>query len=175
MRLFLDIECTNNKADIGRLVAIGIIKDGRKEVRFVENEDGEKEVLSWLKNELKGCETIITWYGSKFDIPFLLSRAVVNGVDLSELLTIHSLDLCEFFRKNFIFSKNSLSEIAKILNIPKEDEVGGKDVLKLYIKFTQGDEKAREMITNHCLKDLEVLEKIFEKVQPYLNLSTKNP
>ncbi|MEM5852865.1 MAG: ribonuclease H-like domain-containing protein [Candidatus Aenigmatarchaeota archaeon] len=175
MKLFLDIECTNNKADIGHLVAVGIIKGNKKEVKFVEDEADEKEVLAWLKEELKGCEMVITWYGSKFDIPFILSRAVVNGLDLSELSKIPSLDLCEFFRKNFLFSKNSLSEIAKILNIPKNNEISGKDVLKLYMKSTRGDEKSKKMIIEHCLNDLEVMEKIFEKISPYLNSSTKNP
>ncbi|MEM7821664.1 MAG: ribonuclease H-like domain-containing protein, partial [Candidatus Aenigmatarchaeota archaeon] len=67
--MFLDIECTNISADIGQIVAIGIIKEDKKEVRFVENLKEEKEALVWLKKELENCDLIITWYGSKFDIP----------------------------------------------------------------------------------------------------------
>jgi uncharacterized protein YprB with RNaseH-like and TPR domain len=175
MKMFLDIECTNLSADIGQIIAVGIIKDKKKEVKFVENLEDEKEVLKWLKKELEGCELIITWYGSKFDLPFLITRAIINDLDMSELLKIPSLDLCEFCKKNLSFSKNNLSDVSKFLGIPKNREISGKDILKLYLKAIHGDKKAKEEITNHCLDDLEALEKIFKKLNPYLNLTTKNP
>lgn len=175
MKVFLDIESTSTKADIGQIVAIGILKENKKEVKFVEKIEEEKNVLSWLKKELEGCDLIITWYGSRFDIPFLITRALIHGIDLSELTKIPSLDLCEFCKKNFLFSKNSLPEISKSLNIPKDKEIGGKDILNLYIKTLHGNKRAKEEIIKHCLDDLEVLEKVFKKFEPYLNLTTKNP
>lgn len=175
MEIFLDIEASSLKGDIGQIVAIGIIKNGKKEVKFVENLEDEKNSLEWLKNEIKDCETVITWYGSSFDLPFILTRALVHGVDLSELEKINSLDLCEICRKKFLFSKKNLSDVAKVLSIKKDDEISGKDVLKYYMKAIKGDEKAREVIIKHCLNDLEMLEEIYKKVKPYLNLTTKNP
>jgi uncharacterized protein YprB with RNaseH-like and TPR domain len=156
-------------------VAIGIIKDNKKEIRFAESLEDEKEVLNWLKKELEGCDLIVTWYGSKFDIPFVVTRAIVNGIDLSKLLKIPSLDVCEFCKKNLLFSKNNLSDISKVLGIPKDREIEGKDVLKLYLKAIRGDKKAKEEIVKHCLDDLEALEKVFKKLEPYLSLSTKKP
>ncbi|MEM5772867.1 MAG: ribonuclease H-like domain-containing protein [Candidatus Aenigmatarchaeota archaeon] len=175
MKVFLDIECTNTRADIGQIVAIGIIKDDKKEVKFVDQIEDERDVLNWLKKELEGCDLVVTWYGSEFDIPFLVTRALINNINLSELMKIPSLDLCEFCKRNFLFSKNSLSEISKSLKIPKDEEIGGKDVLDLYLKAIRGDKGAKEKIIKHCLDDLEVLEKIFKKFEPYLNLTTKNP
>jgi uncharacterized protein YprB with RNaseH-like and TPR domain len=175
MKMFLDIECSNLSADIGQIVAVGIIKDNKKEIRFVESLEDEKEVLNWLKKELEGCDLIVTWYGSKFDIPFVVTRAIINGIDLSKLLKIPSLDVCEFCKKNLLFSKNNLSDISKVLGIPKDREIGGKDVLKLYLKAIRGDKKAKEEIVKHCLDDLEALEKVFKKLEPYLTLNTKKP
>jgi uncharacterized protein YprB with RNaseH-like and TPR domain len=175
MKVFLDVECSNLNADIGQIIAVGIIKEKKKEVKFVEKLEDEKEVLKWLKKELEGCDLVITWYGSRFDLPFLMTRAIINNIDMSELLKIPSLDLCEFCKKNLSFSKNNLSEVSKTLGIPKNGEVSGKDVLKLYLKSIHGDKKAKEEIINHCLDDLEALEKIFKKLEPYLSLTTKNP
>jgi uncharacterized protein YprB with RNaseH-like and TPR domain len=175
MKMFLDIECSNLSADIGQIVAMGIIKDNKKEVRFVEDLEDEKEVLNWLKKELEDCELVVSWYGSKFDIPFVVTRAVINNIDLSKLLKIPSLDVCEFCKKNLLFSKNNLSDISKVLDIPKNREIGGKDILKLYLKAIRGDKKAKEEIIKHCLDDLEALEKIFKKLEPYLSLNTKKP
>jgi uncharacterized protein YprB with RNaseH-like and TPR domain len=175
MKMFLDIECSNLSADIGQIIAIGIIKDKKKEVKFAENLEEEKEALKWFKKELEGCDLIITWYGSKFDLPFIITRSIINNIDLSELSRISCLDLCEFCRKNLLFSKNNLWDVSKSLGIPKDKEVGGKDILKLYLKAVRGDKKAREEIINHCLDDLEALEKIFKKLEPYLSLATKKP
>ncbi|MEM5766360.1 MAG: ribonuclease H-like domain-containing protein [Candidatus Aenigmatarchaeota archaeon] len=173
--MFLDIETTNTKADIGQIVAIGIIKENKKEVKFVESLEDEKEALKWLKKELEDCELVITWYGSCFDIPFIITRAIINGEDLSRLLEIPSLDLWEFCRNNLSFSKNSLQEISKSLRIPKNREIEGRDVLRLYLKAVHGDKKAKEEIVSHCLDDLEVLKEIFKKFESYLNLTTKKP
>jgi uncharacterized protein YprB with RNaseH-like and TPR domain len=175
MKIFLDIESSNLRADIGQIIAVGIIKDKKKEVKFVEKPEEEKEVLKWLKKELEGCDLVITWYGSRFDLPFLMTRAIINDLDMSELLKIPSLDICEFCKRNLSFSKNNLSEVCKILGIPKNREISGREVLKLYLKAIHGDKKAKEKIIEHCLDDLEVLEEIFKKLEPYLSLTTKKP
>lgn len=173
--MFLDIECSNLKADIGQIVAIGIIKGEKKEVKFVESLEDEKKSLEWLKDEIKDCETVITWYGSYFDLPFILTRALIHGIDLSELNKMNSLDLFEVCRKKFLFSKKNLSEVANALSIKAGDEIKGRDVLKCYMKAIKGDEKAKEAIIKHCLNDLEILEEIYKRLRPYLNLTTKNP
>lgn len=171
--MFLDIETTSTKADMGQIIAIGMIKEGKKEVKFIENLEDERRVLNWLAKELEDCNLIITWYGSKFDIPFIITRAIINGQDLSKIVGIPSLDLWEFCKNKLLFSKNSLQEISKYLGISKDEEVCGKDMLKLYLKAIRGDEKAKKEIINHCLDDLEALEKIFKKLKPYLRLPGK--
>lgn len=175
MKIFLDIESTSMKADIGQITAIGIIKDDRKEVKFVDSLEKEKEVLEWLKKELKGCDLIVNWFGSGFDLPYILSRALINDVDLRELMEIPSLDLCRFCQNNLSLARYSLVEVAKTLGIPKDERINGKDMSALYIKAVKGDKGAKEDIIRHCLDDLNALEKIFEKLKPYLNLATKKP
>jgi uncharacterized protein YprB with RNaseH-like and TPR domain len=166
--MFLDIETTSTKGDTGQITAIGIIKDSRIEVKFVERPENEKEVLEWFKKELTNCDTIITWFGSGFDIPYLLSRAVINDIDLHEIMQIHSLDLCRFCQEHFSLAKYSLAEVAKSLGIKKNTEINWKDMLVLYIKAMNGNKKAKETIIEHCKDDLDALKKIYEKLEPYL-------
>lgn len=168
--MFLDIETTSTKGDTGQITAIGIIKDDKIEVKFVEKPENEKEVLEWFKKELMNCDIIITWFGSGFDMPYILSRAVINEVDLSESMQIPSLDLCRFCQEHFSLAKYSLPEVAKSLGIPKNTEINWKDMLTFYIKATSGDKKAKEIIINHCKDDLNVLKKIYEKLEPYFSL-----
>lgn len=173
MKLFLDIETAGRKADGGQITAIGIMKDGKKEVKFVDDVKNEKDVLIWFKKELKGGDMIVSWFGSGFDLPYILSRAIINDVDLHELLEIQSLDLCKFCQNNLSLTKYSLVEVAKSFDVPKNSETSGKDMLMLYIKAVCGDEKAKKTIVEHCLDDLESLRKIFDKLEPYLSLTTK--
>jgi len=167
--MFLDIEASSMKGDTGQITAIGIIKDDKTEVKFVDIPENEKEALEWLKKELEGCNLIVSWWGSGFDLPFILSRAIINGVDLHELLQIPSLDLCKFCQQNLSLANYSLREVAKSFNIKKDLEISGKDVLKLYLKAVRGDEKAKETIVNHCRDDLIVLKEIFHKLEKYIN------
>jgi len=173
LKLFLDIETTGRKADSGQITAIGIIKDDKIEVKFVDSLENEKDVLTWLKKELKDCNMIVSWFGSGFDLPYILSRAIINDLDLHELLEIPSLDLCKFCQNNLSLTKYSLVEVAKSFDVPKNSEISGKDMLTLYIKAVRGDEKAKKTIIEHCLGDLETLKKIYQKLEPYLSLTTK--
>jgi uncharacterized protein YprB with RNaseH-like and TPR domain len=172
--MFLDIESSSTRADSGQITAIGIIKDDKKEVKFVDSPENEREVLEWLKEKLKGCDLIINWYGSGFDLPYIISRAIKNNIDLHELLKIPSLDLCRFCQERLKLTKNSLVEVARFLKIEKDDELSGKEVQRLYMDAIRGNGKAKEAITNHCLSDLDTLQKIFERLKPYLNLNTTN-
>lgn len=170
--MFLDIETTSRKGDTGQITAIGIIKNDKIEVKFADKPEDEKELLEWFKKELEDCEIIITWFGSGFDIPYILTRAVINNVDISKLIKIPSLDLCKFCKQNFSLAKYSLAEVARSLGIPKNLEINWKDMLALYIKAANGDKNAREAIINHCKDDLQALKKIFEKLEPYISKTT---
>jgi len=172
--MFLDIETTSTKGDTGQITAIGIIKNGKTEVKFAERPENEKEVLEWFRKELINCDVVVTWFGSGFDIPYILSRAVINGIDLHEFVQIRSLDLCRFCQKYFSLAKYSLSEVAKSFGIQKNIEINWKDMLALYIKATGGNKKAKEMIIEHCKDDLNALKKICEKLEPYFSLITTN-
>jgi len=168
MKIFLDIETTSTKGDTGQITAMGIIKDNKIKVKFADKPENEKEVLEWFKGELENCDMIITWFGSGFDIPYILSRSIINGINLSKIMKIPSLDLCRFCQDNLSLAKYSLAEVAKSLSIPRNNEMNWKDMLTLYIKATSGDKKARDDIMDHCKNDLQVLKKIYEELEPYL-------
>jgi hypothetical protein len=167
-KIFLDIETNDLKADIGQLTAIGIIKDNKVEIKFVEKPEDEKEALMWFKDKLRDCKLIITWNGDKFDIPFLLTRALILGVDLSELTKLKSLDLFRFCKEKLLFAKYSLAEVSNSLGIKKQDEISWKSIRSLYLEAVRGNESAKNEIIKHCESDLIALKEIFEKVKAHI-------
>ena len=162
--VYLDIETTSKKADEGMVIAIGVLTDREPEVVFAETLEEEKRILSWLKEKIEGCELIVTWYGSGFDIPFLITRGVLHGIDLSGLARTPMLDLCEWCRANLLLSSNSLQSVAKFLGVWEAGNFAGGDVLTLFKMSAKGSYEARREIVQHCREDLLMLRRIHEKL-----------
>ncbi len=171
MIAYLDIETTSTKADRGMVVAVGLLKGEEPEIRFAETPEGERKVLEWLRDELEDCEMLVTWYGSGFDIPFLCTRALAHNIDLSRLINIPMLDLCEWSRGHLLLSSYRLSSVARFLEIQKPANFHGADVLTLFKLVERGDLEARRLIVEHCKADIVVLKRVHEKLKPQVERS----
>ncbi|MEM2250863.1 MAG: ribonuclease H-like domain-containing protein [Candidatus Hadarchaeales archaeon] len=163
--LYLDIETTSRKADEGMIIAIGVLTGDEPEVVFAETLEEEKRILLWLKDKLKDCELIITWYGSGFDIPFLITRGIVHGLDMSQLEEIPMLDLCEWCKAKLLLSSNSLQAVAKFLGVWEAGNFSGADVGTLFKMSSKGNFEARRQIVQHCREDLLALKRVHGKLE----------
>lgn len=168
--IYLDIECTSLSADSGILTAIGLIlPSGETKLLFVEDPEEEKEVIQEFIEILRDYkeEPLVIWY-SDFDLPFLVTRAVKHGLDVSEIYDFRIIDLCKLIQKNLKFTSNKLDEVSKFFGFEKNLRLTGKDVQLLYISAIKGDIKSKKEILDHCYDDLLNLKKIFEKLEPYV-------
>jgi len=174
MAVYLDCETTGLDADVGMLVAVGILTEEGEKTLFVESPENEASVLKELFQLLekhKGDEIYI--WNAKFDVPFLLTRAVKHGVDASVLFQLKIVDLCKFSREMLKLSSNKLDEVSKFLELNKNLKVTGKNVQKLYLDFLQGKKANKEEIVNHCLDDIRRLKEIHEKMKKYVEFWKK--
>lgn len=171
MVMYLDIETSGMKADRGMVVAVGLLKGEEPEVRFAETPEEERKVLEWLRDELKSCSKLVTWYGSGFDIPFLLARAALHGVNLGRLTETPMLDLCEWSRGHLLLSSHKLESVARFFGIQRTLEFHGGDVAALFKLAARGDYEARRLIIDHCKDDLLLLRRVHEKLRPQLKRS----
>lgn len=166
--VYLDIETSSKKANEGIIVAIGLLTRDEPDVRFADSLEEERKALEWLREKLKDCEMLVTWYGSGFDIPFLTSRALIHNIDLSRLTELPMLDLCEWSRANLLLSSYALESVARFLGISKPTEFRGADVLTLFKLVERGDLEARKLIVDHCKEDLLLLKRVYERLEPQL-------
>ncbi len=167
MEIYLDIETTSLDADHGPIVAIGLLKNENIDVRFASNTDEEKAIIEWLENEING-DTIVTWYGSGFDEPFLVARAAMMGINLSNFVKAPKLDLCEWSKEHLKLSKHGLESVAKFFGLSRKINYRGSDVPALYRLASSGDEKSKKLIIEHCTDDLRLLRAIHDKLKPYI-------
>lgn len=166
MLVYLDIETTSLKASEGMVVAVGLLRDEKPEVRFAGTPQEEKALLEWLRRELESCTTLVTWNGSGFDIPFLLTRAVFHGVDLQGLLEVPMLDLYEWCRGHLLLSSYKLEAVGRFLGIDRAQMFHGGDILTLFKLAEGGDLEARRLIVEHCREDLILLRRVHERLRP---------
>jgi uncharacterized protein YprB with RNaseH-like and TPR domain len=171
LRVYLDIETTSLKAGDGMVVAVGLLKDGKPEVKFAGNTQEERAALEWLRRELEGCTTLVTWNGAEFDVPFLFTRAVFHNVDLGKLFEIPMLDLYEWCRGHMLLPSYRLESVGRFLGINKSQTFHGSDVLTLFKLAEQGDLEARRLIVEHCREDLILLKRIHERLEPLVERS----
>ena len=93
--LFFDIETTGLSADISAITVIGCCDmDGNVTQWF--NEDGlsQKQILTDFLAFIQPYNTLITFNGKTFDLPFLKKCAAAYGLNTDVLDNIRSLDQC---------------------------------------------------------------------------------
>ncbi|KXB02231.1 hypothetical protein AKJ44_01005 [candidate division MSBL1 archaeon SCGC-AAA261F17] len=165
--IYLDIETSATKADHGMVVAIGLLKDENPEVKPAITQEDERKALEWMNSKI-GDDTIVTWYGSEFDIPFLLTRAAFLNIDSQPLIEAPKLDLFKVCKGTFRLSSYSLRSVADFFGIHEKDRFTGKDVPTLFKLAEDGDEEAQKLVIRHCKSDLQLLKRVHEWVKPYI-------
>jgi uncharacterized protein YprB with RNaseH-like and TPR domain len=171
----LDIETTSLYADMGMLVCAVLRRDGTDEKFFVESPRAERKVLTGLLGELRKCEGVVTFNGRSFDLPFMLSRALVVGIEDPTIdLQVH-IDLYEECKRVLRFDRHSLDHIARLLGVDVNAKLSGQEVPHLYMTYlATRDKKARDRIIEHCVCDIDTMEKVEKRLRTLISRDEKD-
>jgi uncharacterized protein YprB with RNaseH-like and TPR domain len=165
----LDIETTSLYADTGMLVCGVLRRDGKDKVLFVESPRREPKVLSRLLGELRKCDHLVTFNGRSFDLPFILSRALVIGIENPTLDLPRHVDLYDECKRVLRFDRHGLDHIARLLGIEVNASLTGQEVPHLYMTYlATKDPEVREQIIGHCVSDIDTMEGVSKSLAPLL-------
>ena len=163
--LFFDIETTGLSADISAITVIGCCDmDGNVTQWF--NEDGlsQKQILTDFLAFIQPYNTLITFNGKTFDLPFLTSKIKEFKINASFDQYEH-LDLYQILKpyKNLWGLKNFRQKnLEEYLGIQRIDKLSGKKLIKTYQDYLEnGEIKNKESLLLHNHKDLIGLHKIY--------------
>ena len=133
--------------------------------RFFDGEEKEllKEFWDFIRKE-KNFK-IVTHNGYKFDVPFLNIRSLVNGVDkvdinlnMWQMENSNHFDTMLLFSQNGVFINSNLEILGRLNGIEVSGEgISGRDIERLY------KEGKMDMVKEKCKRDVEILEKIYNK------------
>ncbi len=116
---------------------------------FAENREEEPFVLEQTRKDLSTCDLVITYNGSRFDIPFFKARCDLWNIPFPNFA--YHLDLYALVRHFSTLSKKlpnlkqkTLENFMGLWNC-RYDEISGKESVSLY----------KEYVTYHKKEDLE--------------------
>jgi len=117
-----------------------------------------QDFLEWVYKRNSKEYRLVTHNGDCFDIPFILTRAVLHGFNkafLNNIFAFNHFDLAKISGKRI-----SLNNLAKLFCC-KQKTGSGRDAIRLW------KEKRFEALTKYCMNDVEVTEQVYLK---HLNL-----
>ncbi|MCR5775038.1 MAG: ribonuclease H-like domain-containing protein [Lachnospiraceae bacterium] len=136
--IFIDIETTGLSPATAEVYLIGtaVLKDDHFYIRqfFASDPSEEKELLSAFAEYLKSYDTIVTFNGNKFDIPFLEKRSFKCGVDLSfsEKTGVDLYKRIRPYKKLLSLPDLKQKTIEKFLGVRRMDKKSGRELISLY-------------------------------------------
>jgi uncharacterized protein YprB with RNaseH-like and TPR domain len=170
---YFDIESSNLSSDFGSVLCYAIKhKDGiiSKKITPQEIKNGtyDRRLLEELCVDLKKFHRIITWYGYKFDIPFVRSRAILHKCDFPLYKEVYHTDAYQVAKVllRTLHSKR-LGVVASFYGIKAKEHPLNPTI---WLRCLSGNQESIDFVETHCKEDVCSLEQVWKKISPYHKL-----
>lgn len=124
--------------------------------------DDKKMILKFLE-VINEADEVIGHNGDRFDIPNFRTRCLLHGV--KSMPEIKSIDTLKIARNKFKFKSNRLDNIGKELGFGGKKDTGGIELWHDIIQ--RGSKKSMKLMVDYCKRDVELLEKVFLKLEGF--------
>ena len=137
---------------------------GESEIYFAkQHHSTTKKMLVKLHKLLDVADAVVTYNGSKFDLPILNGEFAKLG--LHPPAPAKSIDLLSVVKSKFRFPSNKLAYVAPALGVGNKMGNSGHE---LWVKCMAGDEEAWREMESYNIQDTILLEGLFEKLRPWI-------
>jgi uncharacterized protein YprB with RNaseH-like and TPR domain len=177
---FLDIETSDFKADIGYMLSWCIkgLDTKKDNIQYdvikqkeVLNGSFDKRITSSLLEEMEKYDVLVTYYGTGFDIPFVRTRAVINGHEfpLDYGSNVH-FDVYYVIRNKFKIRRNSLKiACEQLLGKTNKTDVN----INVWKRARLGHQESLDYVLEHNKYDVIDTEALYKLAVNYRrNLNT---
>jgi uncharacterized protein YprB with RNaseH-like and TPR domain len=149
--MYLDIETTGFSIGRDAVTVVGVY-DGNRKRSFVQGEN-----LEDLPGAFRRSKMLVTFNGSRFDLPFLRKAFPRLAIDQIHVDVLHPLS-----RLGFV---GGLKAIEAEMGISRSDETSGlrgADAIRLWHAYQAGDDEARDLLLAYNMEDAVNLEPLAE-------------
>lgn len=168
---FLDIEASNLSSDFGCILSYCIVDEKGKSYKRVLTPDEikngiyDKNLIKQLCQDIRNFTRIITYYGSKFDIPFIRSRSLLYNLPFPAYGELNHTDayLVVKYKLGTLHSRR-LGVVAPFFNIEAKGHPLNPTI---WLKCLSGNKQALSWVLTHNLEDCESLRKLWKKISKF--------
>ena len=148
---YLDIETTGLSIGRDAITVVGVY-DGTRKRSFVQGDDLEE-----LPASMELAKLLVTFNGSRFDVPFLRKAFPRMALDQIHLDLLHPLRRLGF--------RGGLKAIEAQMGILRSEEttgLAGFDAIRLWHEYEAGDDDALDLLLEYNMEDVVNLEPLGE-------------
>lgn len=164
---FVDIEASNLKADFGTVVVVSIKPYGQPAKTFSCRPGRDKALLKQVADELAKYPVWVTFYGKLFDVPFINSRLLVNG--LKPLPKHHHIDMYWVIKPQTALSRRNQAHLLEWLSAPSKKMSVSPNV---WAEMPAKPENIK-ILEERCESDVVGLEAMYEKTKHLIREITR--
>ena len=164
---FFDIESSNLHADFGILLSYAIKElDGDiygavispKELRSAKLDNG---IVKKCIQDMRRFDKIITYYGTRFDLPFVRARAMLYGLDFPVYKEIKHTDVYYWARAKLCLHRRRLQTVCDFLGIPAKEHPMTPNQ---WTTALTGNRASLDYIFVHNKEDVVSLEEVYKRL-----------
>ena len=126
----------------------------------------DKSMLEKFSKVLSCADECVGHNIDRFDWPWLRTRALFHG--LPPLPQVKTADTLQWARRYHYFQSNRLNYIATFLGIGHKKKVE----FDLWKQVLAGSKKALAKMSDYCARDVELLEKVYERLAVWCPVKT---
>lgn len=174
---YFDIETGGMNANFDIMLCYSIKTRNKKEFHRgcvikeeIQSFNFDKNVCKKLIQDLLRYDIIITYYGTKFDIPFVRSRSLQHKLDFPVFGSIKHKDVYYMVKRLLKLHKRSLESTCAFLDIEGKNHIRGS----LWMKAKHGDKKALKYVQKHCDLDVMILEKLHKRLEAFVKNTNRS-
>lgn len=123
----------------------------------------DKRVVQDCIDAMKEYTLIYTYYGTKFDVKFIRTRALIHGLDFIPRGEVEHRDLYYLAKRVFRLHRYRLETVCDALGIVGKTHIDQR----LWILANTGNPEALKYIYDHNLADVDILERAHEKMAEF--------
>lgn len=154
----------NDIVDEKKIICISYKWQYEDVVHTVDWRMGERDMLKAFIKVLGDSDEAIAHNGDRFDLPFLRTRCLANGVLMFP--TYRTLDTLKKSRNSFLFASNRLDYLGQLTGIGGKMKHEGFEMWEQIVE--EGDEDALKRMIAYCERDVALLEDYYYIISPFI-------
>lgn len=136
-----------------------------KPTKVFDERIGRKEMLETLRDYLTEADMVVSWNGQKYDTRMANREFLKAG--LTPPAPYKEVDLMRVVKSKMAFASNKLDFVAQELGVGSKVDTGGFD---LWRGVMSGDEASWRKMRRYQKQDVDLLEKLFTELRPWIKI-----